>query len=343
MGNPRKATMRDVATMANVSVATISRYLNGNMPVSSKTGLRIQEVINELSYTPDRIAQGLKTGRMHHIMHVVPDITNPHYARMYRTVQEYAMARGYTVMLFDSAQLERNEEKAMELFAKRDADGLFFCTIGTSTTVYEKLKDLKRPVVSNMRFDDLLFDTVYSPGGHGIYLAARHLLDLKHRRIAYVGGPADSVINVRRRAGFQKAMAEAGVEVKSDYVFEMDFTMEGGYRAGVYFSGLATRPTAICCANDMIAMGVMQALSERDIGIPDEISLTGEDNIEYVRFCRPGLTTINNPAEFLAENAMRMLIERIEEQYIGEPREIICSRELIVRNSTKEAAYEKDT
>jgi DNA-binding LacI/PurR family transcriptional regulator len=331
----KKATIRDVAALANVSIATISRYLNGNIPVADETGKRIAKAIETLSYTPDRIAKSLKTGRMNNIMHVVPDITNPYYARMYRAVQGYAMQKGFTVMLYDTAALEINEEKAVQLFSNRDADGLFFCTIDKSRAVFDRLKALNRPVVTNTRFDELLFDTIYSPGGHGIYIAARHLLDLKHRDIAYAGGSAHSIVNMRRRSGFQKAMDEAGIQVHPDYFFEMDFTMDGGYRAGVYFAGLNRRPTAICCANDMIAMGVMQALNERGIRIPDDISLTGEDNIEYVQICRPGLTTTHNPSDFVAEQAVKMLIERIEEQYTGAPREVICARELIIRNSTK--------
>ena len=331
----KKATIRDVAALANVSIATISRYLNGNIPVADETGKRIAKAIESLSYTPDRIAKSLKTGRMNNIMHIVPDITNPYYARMYRAVQGYAMQKGYTVMLYDTAALESNEEKAVQLFSNRDADGLFFCTIDKNKTVFERLKALNRPVVTNTRFDELLFDTIYSPGGHGIYIAAKHLLDLNHRDIAYAGGSAHSIVNMRRRSGFQKAMDEAGIHVHPDYFFEMDFTMDGGYRAGVYFAGLNRRPTAICCANDMIAMGVMQALNERGIRIPDDISLTGEDNIEYVQICRPGLTTTHNPSDFVAEQAVKMLIERIEEQYTGAPREVICSRELIIRNSTK--------
>jgi LacI family transcriptional regulator len=331
----KKATIRDVAALANVSIATISRYLNGNIPVADETGKRIARAIETLSYTPDRIAKSLKTGRMNNIMHVVPDITNPYYARMYRAVQGYAMQKGYTVMLYDTAALEINEEKAVQLFSNRDADGLFFCTIDKSRAVFDKLKALNSPVVTNTRFDELLFDTIYSPGGHGIYIAAKHLLDLKHRDIAYAGGSAHSIVNMRRRSGFQKAMDEAGIQVHPDYFFEMDFTMDGGYRAGVYFAGLNQRPTAICCANDMIAMGVMQALNERGIRIPDDISLTGEDNIEYVQICRPGLTTTHNPSDFVAEQAVKMLIERIEDQYTGAPREVICARELIIRNSTK--------
>lgn len=331
----KKATIRDVAALAGVSVATISRYVNGSTPVSAQTAERIRSAIEQLHYTPDRVAQGLKTRRMNQIMHVVPDITNPYYARMYRQVQMCAVERGYTVTLFDTAAQEESELKAVDLFAGRDADGLIFCTIGKSEAVQQRLIAINRPTVLNVRFDEVCFDTIYSPGGHGIYLAARHLIDLGHRDIAYVGGPAESTINLRRKQGFLKAMEEAGIAPKADMFFEMNFSMDGGYRAGVYLSGIPNRPTAICCANDMLAMGVMQSLGERGIRIPDDISLTGEDDIEYVRVCRPSLTTIRNPSEFVAENAVRLLIERIEGRYDGPPREVVCRRELVVRESTR--------
>ena len=336
MENNRKSTIRDVAELANVSVATVSRYLNARTSVAGETKERIAKAVSTLLYTPDRIAQSLKSGRTYQIMHVVPDITNPYYARMYCAVQKLAIQQGYSVMLYDTAEQESNELKAVQLFSNRDVDGLFFCSVNKSGEVFSKLKSLNKPVATNTRFDELAFDTIYSPGGHGIFIAANHLLELGHRSIAYAGGLAASNVNIRRRSGFQKAMFEAGVHIHPDYYCEIDFTMNGGFRAGIYFAGLSPRPTAICCANDMIALGVLQAMNEKGIRVPEDMSLTGEDDIEYVRICRPGLTTVHNPSSFVAEQAIRMLIERIEETYTGTPREVICSRELIIRNSTSE-------
>jgi len=330
----KKPTIRDVAEAAGVSVATVSRQLNGS-PASPDVAGRIQRAVTALQYTPNRVAQQLKARRTNQIMHVVPDITNPYYARMYRHVQTEADKSGYTVMLFDTAEQEKNELRAVDLFAHGDADGLVFCTIAKSEAILRRLKEINRPTVLTVRFDELCFDTLYSPGGHGIYLAAAYLLKLGHRDIAYVGGPGESTINVRRKSGFSLALSEAGQEPNPDFFFEMDFSMEGGYRAGVYLLGLSKRPTAICCANDMLAMGVMQALQERGVRIPEDISLTGEDDIEYVRVCRPSLTTIHNPSSFVAQRAVEMLRERIEGRYDGAPREVICSRELILRQSTR--------
>lgn len=335
MQNNKKSTIRDVAELANVSVATVSRYLHASTAVADETKERIAKAITALLYTPDRIAQSLKSGRTYQIMHVVPDITNPYYARMYCAVQKLAIQQGYSVMLYNTAELENNELMAVQLCSNRDVDGLFFCSVNKSDEVFAKLKSLNKPVVTNTRFDEMVFDTIYSPGGHGIYIAAKHLIELGHREIAYAGGLAASNVNIRRRSGFQKAMHEAGIQTHPDYFFEIDFTMNGGFRAGIYFSGLNPRPTAICCANDMIALGVLQAMNEKGIRVPEDMSLTGEDNIEYVRICRPGLTTVHNPSSFVAEQAMKMLIERIEEKCVGAPREVICSRELIIRNSTK--------
>lgn len=335
MEKSRKATIRDVAEMAKVSVATVSRYLHANTSVAFETKERIAKAVESLHYTPDRIAQSLKSGRTYQIMHVVPDITNPYYARMYCTVQKLAIQHGYSVMLYNTAEQEVNELKAVELFSNRDVDGLFFCSVNKSSDVFDRLKSLNKPVVTNTRFDKLAFDTIYSPGGHGTYIAAKHLIELGHQAVAFAGGSAASNVNVRRRSGFQKAMLEANLQIHPDYFCEIDFTMDGGFRAGIYFSGLNPRPTAICCANDMIALGVLQAMNEKGIRVPEDMSLTGEDDIEYVRICRPGLTTVRNPSSFVAEQAIGMLIERIEDTFKGNPREVICSRKMIIRNSTK--------
>ena len=128
--------------------------------------------------------------------------------------------------------------------------------------------------------------------------------------------------------------------VNPDYLCEIDFTMDGGFRSGIYFSGLNPRPTAICCANDVIALGVLQAMNEKGIRVPEDMSLTGEDDIEYVRICRPGLTTVRTPSKFVAEQAINMLIERITNKFTGDPREVLCSRELIIRNSTRALVHQ---
>jgi DNA-binding LacI/PurR family transcriptional regulator len=321
--------------MAGVSTATVSRYINSSGYVDDSTAKKLKDVIAELNYTPNKIAKGLKTSRSQQIALIVPNIENPYYSKMSKSIQYIAQGKGFSVVLFDTSEDEKNEVNAIKQSGELGADGLIFCSINRSQQVLKSLKALNKPVVISNSYDELVFDTLHSIGGKGIYLAAKYLIELGHRKIGYVGGPISSSVNQQRKDGFILALQEMDIAPNKDLFFEMDFSMDTGYKAGKYFSSLNNFPTAICAANDIIAMGILLALNEQGIKIPDDISLTGEDNIEFSRVCRPSLTTINNSESYFAENAMSMLLERINGSYTGAPRNIVCPRELIVRESTK--------
>ena len=238
----------------------------------------------------------------------------------------------YTVILYDTSQ---DEMKGIEFAEELDVDGMIYCSIYHSESSIEKLADLGKPVVVNTDYEGNDFDTLHSEYGKGIYVAAKHLIDYGHKKIGYVGGTPTSAINTRRKKGFLSAMKASGQAVNQDWIFEMDFTMNAGYRAGMYFAALEERPTALCAANDIIAMGIMMAFNEKGIKIPEDISITGEDNIEFAQVCRPKLTTIDNSSTFFAEHADGLLMDRIKKHYGGEPRKVLCPRELVVRESTR--------
>lgn len=331
-GNTR-ITLRDVSKKSGASVSTISRYINSSGYVDAKTAHNIQQAIDELNYKPNKFAKSLKTDMSQQIALIVPDIMNPYYASIFSYINDLATKDGYTVILQETTD---NEMKAIDYVDELGVDGIIFCSIYKSMSNIERLMNINKPVVVNEEYDELIFDTLCSEYGKGIYLAAEHLVKYGHRKIGYVGGMVKSSINERRKAGFIRALQENGLSVNRDWIFEMDFTMNAGYKAGMYFAGLDERPTAICAANDIIAMGLLMAFNEKGIKIPDDISITGEDNIEFAKICRPTLTTIDNSSAFFAEKAYEMLMGRIKKQFTGDPRKIICPRDLVVRESTKE-------
>ena len=334
MEKGKRATIRDVSNIAKVSVATVSRFLNSSGYVDGSTAEQIRKAIQQTNYRVNKSAKFLKTQRSNQIMLIEPDIGNPYYAEMFKALQHLAGERGYSVLLYDSNAEAKLELQALELMEEIGVDGLIYCSIQNSEQVLERLMTLHRPIVVSQHYDQLHFDTLHSIGGRGIYLAAKHLIELGHRKIAYVGGPETSTVNKRRKAGCIAALGEAGLTLEKDLCFEMDFTMDAGYKAGMYVSSFPSIPTAICCANDIIAMGVMQALREKGLQVPRDISLTGEDNIGFARLSRPGLTTINNSGGEFARRAMDLLFSRISGEYDGPPRDVVCPRELIVREST---------
>ncbi len=335
MQHGERVTISDVARQAGVSVASVSRVIHGNASVADDIRQRVRRAVEELGYVPDRSAQILKTGRSHTILHVVPDIMNPYYAAMYRSLRGMAAEHGYQTVLFDTEEKAELELRAVASLSENGYDGMVFASIGRDAAVLNALKAAGRPVVLTCDFEQTDIDAYFGVAGRGVYTAAKHLLDLGHRRVAYAGGQPKSIINITRRGGYLQALKDAGIPADHDLIFEMDFSMNGGYRAGIYFSAIPSRPTAICAANDMIAMGVMQALQERGVRVPDDVSVTGEDDIPFARICRPPLTTIQNSGENASSKALRLLLDRIEGGYEGDARIFAVSdRTLILRGST---------
>jgi DNA-binding LacI/PurR family transcriptional regulator len=331
----KEVTIREVAKYAGVSIATVSRYLNSTGYIDKETAQKVRVAVDALGYRPNRIAQGLKTRRSRQIIMIVPDICNPFYSNMYKSVQEFVHDKGYSAILYNTNEKIEEELTAVKMIKDINADGVLFCSVNTYENVLHELASTGKPVTVINSYEKCLFDTVHSLRCSGVYMTARYLIESGHKNIAYAGGLKESAINQSRKQGFAKALLEDCIPVKEDYCFEMGFSMDAGYKAGRYFSTLKPLPDAICAANDLIAMGIIQAFGECGIRIPEDVSLTGMDNIEYTELSRPGLTTVtNNPVEY-GKTASRLMFDRIEGRYDGGPREVDIQRELIIRNSVR--------
>lgn len=332
----KSITMNDIAREAGVSVATVSRFINHEVYVGEEKAKRIKEAIEKFHYMPNRFARGLKTSRSMQIMLIVPDIKNPYYAKLYDVLQSIAHAEGYVVILFNTNESEAEEIHAIKLVSELNCDGVVFCSVSDDREIIESLKQLNKPVVASSGFDNKIFDTVHGiKPGQGVYLATSHLLENGHRKVAFAGGNPKSILNERRLSGYRRAIAEYGVEGREEYCFSDSFTLEGGYRAGEYFVSLSDRPTAIACANDMIAIGIIQYFQTAGIEVPQDVSVVGMDNIAMSEIVKPALTTVINDSAEFAEKAARLLFDRILYDYDGSAREAFCERELVERDSVR--------
>jgi len=335
MRKVKQATIKDVSKLAGVGISTVSRYTNKSGYVSEEISKRIAAAIQELGYIPSNYARILKGSTTKMMNLIVPDITNPYYAEMYSAVQEMAEEQDYYVYLYQSKSIEKNELKAIKESENMSSDALIFCSEKRSERVLEYLKGIGIPTVVSNLYNDVYFDTICSEDGRGIYLMTKYLIEQGHRKIGYAGGSSDSHINIKRKGGYQRALEEHLIELNEEYIFEMDFSVGAGFRAGKYFTTVYDRPTAICAANDLIALGVITGLLEQSIRVPEDISVTGEDNIELGGIWRPSLTTVENSGKEFGQRACRMIFDRLLDGYDGEARVIQTERNIIERKSSR--------
>ena len=324
-----RSTIDDVAKKASVSVATVSRYLNGTAHVNLDTAERINKAITDLNYYPNRMARALKTEKTNMIMMVVPDITNQYYSEQYKIVQKIGEENNYTIILYSTNESLENELNALKLVQENRCDGLIYQTMYRTEEMQKKLEALTIPYVTPSLRDSI------DNFAKCTYNTTKYLIELGHRNIMYVGGAAKTWINIQRRNGFLKAMDEAGLSYDESSWFEMEFTLVAGYKAGKYISALKEKPTAVCAANDQLAIGMMLAFQESGVNVPDDISITGMDDIEYARLMAPSLTTVKNDPIPIAEYLIKKLLSLIDHKDEDIPFDKNGSGQVIVRGSTR--------
>lgn len=332
-GKIQRATIRDIAKTAQVSIATVSRFMNKSGYVDVETAQRIAKVIEQTDYMPSIAARSLKSQKSRIVLLVVPDICNPFYSSLAKCAQQLLADRKYVMTLYDSNE-STEEINAISMAKQMYASGILFGSIDIKEDIIRTLTETDIHVVGLNAFNEYPFDTVHVKGNDGTYLAMRHLIMLGHRNIGFAGGTPDSMIGTSRRTGYERGLLEAELQFDPRNMLELGFSQEDGYEIGKYFLTLKPLPTAICCANDQIALGLINALSEAGLDVPRMVSVTGMDNIPYARNSNPSLTTVTNDSEAFAREGIRMLFERIDGQYFGGPRDIAISHELIPRMST---------
>ena len=328
----KRVTIRDVARDAEVSTSTVSRYLNHSGNVDQQTAGRIALAMERLRYVPSIAAQSLRMRASRIVLLVVPDICNPFYSLMAKTVQKLLGDRGYVMALYDSNE-SMEEWESIRVARQMYASGILLGSVDVKKEVIADLQNANIPTVGLNAYREYPFDTVHVHGSEGSYLAVRHLIALGHRCIGFAGGTPHSMIADSRREGFERAMHEAGIPIDPKNVIEIGFSQSDGYAAGRYFAKLDVLPTAICCANDQVALGLLAAMQEHGVHIPQQLSVTGMDDIPYARISSPSLTSVTNDSVAFAREGVRMLFERTEGLVTGEPRDVVVRHELIVRSS----------
>jgi len=323
--------IRQVAKLAGVSTATVSRTIN-NQRVTPSTALRVRQAIEELKYFPNTQARSLVSGRSRIVGLIVSDITNPFFPELVKGFEDAATRHGYEILLanteYDSARMATGVRRMLE----RKVDAVAIMTSEMDPSLTQQLKRRSIPMVfldvgevaphvSNVRIDYAL----------GISQAVEHLLDWGHRRVAFISGPQDLKSSRIRREAFLKAMKERGLD---ECVIETgNHRIDGGFNAMSRILGGTEAPTAVLCSNDLTAIGALRAIRRCGFQVPDDISVVGFDDILLAAFTEPPLTTVRLPRQELACKAFEALLTSLNDSK-SPGVEYTVGTELVIREST---------
>ncbi|ELL1564734.1 substrate-binding domain-containing protein [Vibrio cholerae] len=308
------ATMKDIARLAGVSTSTVSHVINKSRFVSDEIAERVNNAAQQLNYAPSALARSLKMNRTKTIGMLVTTSTNPFFGEVVKGVERSCYHQGYNLILCNTEGDNQRMKASINTLLQKRVDGLLLmCSTleGERLDVFDRYPDI--PIVV-MDWGPILFasDKIQDNSLQGGYMAAKHLIECGHREIGCITGPLIRHQAQMRYEGYKRALAEAGIAINPDWIVESDFECEGGYQAFEKLYERGKLPSALFVSNDMMAMGVIQAASQRGLRVPDDLSLIGYDDVHIAKFMTPALTTIHQPKYRLGKAAVDTLLYRLE-------------------------------
>jgi DNA-binding LacI/PurR family transcriptional regulator len=328
----QRVDIRTVAERARVSIATVSRVINGVNTVDRTLAARVHKVISELGYSPNTHARTLVSGRSRMIGLIVTLITNPFYPELIQNFETLAAERGYDVLIGSTNYRPDRKLDCLRRMEERKVDGVAMMTFGADEELLSALAHRRLPVVSIGVSKVHGVQPVHVDFGVGVREAVQHLAVLGHRRMAFISGPLRVDNSFARQEAFLSAMRAIGAPVSKNHLFEGDHSMESGFKGAQKLLSLPQRPTAILCSNDMTAIGALHAVSGHKLRVPADISIVGFDDIHMAQFTVPPLTSVRMSGERVARSVLDTLISMIESGE-AQPQATIPTQ-LIVRQST---------
>lgn len=329
-----KYTITDVALMLGVSRSTVSKAINNLPGVGDELRKKILDLVDEIGYKPNIIAQSLSKGTIRIIALILGDVRNPFYADLAFNIQKILSNSGYMVMLFNSEYEEENEIEFIRLAVQFNFAGLILITAQTDE-MRNELKTIKIPVVLvNRILKDYDGDSVLIDNFQAGYIATRHLIELSHTYIGFVGGQKNSSAANQRYDGYRQALKNYQLPFNEKSIMHSDLKIETGYQlAKEYVADIKNRPSALVIINDMTALGFIDYCKEANIGIPSKLSIVSFDDIIFSAMHDISLTTVSQHVGEMSEHAARLMIKQLKEPD-KKPERITLEPTLIVRKST---------
>lgn len=304
------ATMKDVAHLAGVSTATVSRALMSPEKVSASTRKKVEQAVLEASYSPNSLTRNLRRNETKTIVVIVPDICDSYYSDIIRGVEDTAVEHGYLVLLGDSGQQKKRENSFVNLIFTKQADGMLLLGANLPFDVSKPEQKNLPPLVMACEFaPDLELPTVHIDNLTAAFEAVNYLTQLGHKQIAQITSEPQAALTQFRIQGYQQALRRAGVTVNPAYTVSGENAFAAGARAMTTLLSLPIPPTGVFCHSDVMAIGAMQQAKRLGFRVPQDISIIGFDDIEFAEYCDPALTTMSQPRYDIGQQAMLLLLK----------------------------------
>ena len=335
-----RMTISDIAKLSNVSKSAVSIVLNNKSGVSEKTRTKVLDTIKKYNYSPNQIAQSLAAKETKSIGLIVKEIDNPYFSKVMKGVYDTCSDLGYSALLASSELSTDKESEIITALMSKRVDGLIISPLQIENTDFKHISNLindKFPLVVLGSINNYLTNSVDIDNVKAAYDAVTNLINLGHTRIAHFAGPAHSGHGQKRLEGYRKALIDHNLPINNDLVLSVEPHIANGYEIGKGLFGKKRElPSAVFCYNDLVAIGLINALFALGIKVPDDVSVVGFDNIDFGEFLKIPLTTVNMPAYEIGKAATNLLIKQITNASAPLDKKIVIKHELIERNSCKQ-------
>ncbi|PRM09125.1 Ribose operon repressor [Haemophilus influenzae] len=306
------ATMKDIARLAQVSTSTVSHVINGSRFVSDEIREKVMRIVAELNYTPSAVARSLKVRETKTIGLLVTATNNPFFAEVMAGVEQYCQQHQYNLIIAATGGDAKRLQQNLQTLMHKQVDGLLLMCGDSRFQADIELAISLPLVVMDWWFTELNADKILENSALGGYLATKALIDAGHRKIGIITGNLKKSVAQNRLQGYKNALSEAKIALNPHWIVESHFDFEGGVLGIQSLLTQSSRPTAVFCCSDTIAVGAYQAIQQQGLRIPQDLSIMGYDDIELARYLSPPLSTICQPKAELGKLAVEALLQRIK-------------------------------
>ncbi len=325
----KKITIKDIAREANVSPSTVSRVVNKSAPVSRELEERVLEIIGNYGYSPDAVARSLRRGFADTVAFVVPDITNPFFSLIIKGAEDFFKKYNISLIVCSSNHSAKEEERILDNLLSKKVDGLLFIGAGNESLELHELLSEFKIVFVDRAYSDIDSPYVVSNNYEGMKEVVKYLVQTGHKSFVLLNGEKGTYSATERLKGFVDTLNEFGIDSYETYFGQ--FTYECGVEL---VNQLKDIPDAIVCGNDLIAYGAIDALEERGITVPEQVSVTGFDDLPFSKHYKPSLTTVKQPFYDMGYESAKILWLMINGKVVKRKR-VVLDTKLIVRDSAK--------